>query len=60
MATRGQRLQARSRCWTGPPTPEWGKESAARLSDMASEEKSGLLAPECVGLQPGVGVLFSL
>ena len=27
---------------------------------MASEEESGLLAPEWVGLNPGVGVLFSL
>ena len=48
--------------WTGLPTPRrrWRKESAARLSDMASEEESGLLAPEWVGLNPGVGVLFSL
>jgi hypothetical protein len=46
----------------GLPTPRrrWRKESAARLSDMASEEESGLLAPEWVGLNPGVGVLFSL
>ena len=35
-------------------------ESAARLSGMASKEESGLLAPDCVGLHSGVGVLFSL